>query len=240
MAVAWWAACLPVPVWAALRARRYPRWAPLPRWQAEAALAALPLLLAVLPLLCRGFAVSLAWLVPLLAVYGVPWLRSPAAPSFPVAYHAQPWWPRTPGWYPDTGRRPRRMWDGSRWRDDPERDRRVRRFVAWCWTGVLIALTPLCAGSAAFADDRVSEARRLAELWDAKGLDRPIPPLFEPMITGGGIVAAWAFFMAVTALGAVAAWRRLDRPLSPDAAFPPAGRPAVIAEPGWLSNPDDP
>ncbi|MGB8022287.1 MAG: DUF2510 domain-containing protein, partial [Candidatus Nanopelagicales bacterium] len=42
------------------------------------------------------------------------------------------------------------------------------------------------------------------------------------------------------ALGAVAAWRRLDRPLSPDAAFPPAGRPAVIAEPGWLSNPDDP
>ncbi|MGB8019810.1 MAG: DUF2510 domain-containing protein, partial [Candidatus Nanopelagicales bacterium] len=65
-------------------------------------------------------------------------------------------------------------------------------------------------------------------------------PLLEAWATGEGMVALWAMLMAVAATGTVAAWRSLDRPLPPDALFPPVGRPAAIASPGWLADPDDP
>ncbi|MGB8022288.1 MAG: DUF2510 domain-containing protein [Candidatus Nanopelagicales bacterium] len=228
-AVALWAACLPVPVWAALRRGRFTRWAPLARWQAATTLAAVPMMLALFLPLSGGAAVSLACAVPLVVACGVPWVRAAPLPSFPAADHAQPWWPRTPGWYhQDTGR-PDRLWDGSRWWDDPDRDRRVRRSVAWAWTAVLIALTPLCVLIAGQANQMAVESQSTGK-----------HSLFEEWSTGGGMEALWAILMAFTAMGTVVAWRSLDRPLSPDAAFPPAGRPAVIAEPGWLADPDDP
>ncbi|MGB8020627.1 MAG: hypothetical protein WCF04_05320 [Candidatus Nanopelagicales bacterium] len=159
--LAWWAACLPVPLWAELRRGRYPRWAPLPRWQAAATLASVPVLIALFLPQAGGAAMSLAMVVPMLVAVGAPWLRVPAVPSFPVAEHAQPWWPRTPGWYPDgvLGLRPHRFWDGSRWLADPGLDRRVRRLVAQVWTGVLIAVTPLCALVAALANRMLLESR---------------------------------------------------------------------------------
>lgn len=228
-AAAWLVAILPVPVWAALRRRRFARWAPLDRCSSAAMLVILFGMLALFLPISAGPAHALAFTLPLLLVHGAAWLRTPPAPSFTVVDRAQPWWPRTPGWYRDTSWGIRRWWDGSRWWDDPQRDRRIRRMVARFWTGVMIAITPLMAESTTLVD-RVNSAWQLPDM----------PPALDPWIAGGDAVLVWAILIAVTAAGTVTAWASVGKPLPPDASFPPANRPAEIAPPLWATNPDDP
>lgn len=81
-----WVAGMPVPVWAAVRRGRYPRWAPPERSQSAAALPFA--VLALLMLAVNDPRAGLAML-PLMAIEIVPWLHTPPVPSFTVADHAQ-------------------------------------------------------------------------------------------------------------------------------------------------------
>lgn len=218
-----WVAGMPVPVWAAARRGRYPRWAPLERSRSAAAL---PFAVLALMLLAVNDPRAGVAMLPLLAIEIVPWLHTPPVPLFTVADHAQPWWPRTPGTYPDPWRPSdhSRTWDGSAWPDDPDRNRAARREIAQRWAGVLAAML---VGGALFA---------------AGPSDDPLP-LGDPVprwVVEGGLWVCWGLLVSALAIGTVAAWRSLNKPLRSDGDFPPAGRPRAAAGPGWLVNPDDP
>lgn len=128
---------LPIPIWARVRRPRFPVWAPLPRLEAVQGLA---LTLVIAGVLVANWSsgwpkpIELAVLACLVApVCAASLLRRAPGPEFSAGDRAQPWWPRTPGFYGDWGGR-KRFWDGSDWLDEPGRARTVRRVIAWTWT----------------------------------------------------------------------------------------------------------